>query len=51
MNSQPGLWIYGMRCTMLVYKNGLLKVRQTPCNSEVLINDLIATCDRLAKAY
>ena len=43
--------MHEMRYTMLVYDNDLLKVIQILYNSEVLINNLIDLCIRLAKAY
>ena len=30
-------------------KNGLLIIRQIPCNSKILINNIIDLCDRLVK--
>ena len=50
-NSQLGLWLHKMRYAILVYENGLLQVMQTLYNSEVLINNLIDLCNRLARLY
>ena len=30
-------------------KNGLLIIRQIPCNSKILINNMIDSCNRLVK--
>ena len=42
-------WCKGMKYANLIYENGLLIIRQVQCNSETLINDIIDTCNRLAK--
>ena len=42
-------WYERMKYTNLICKNRLLIIRQIPCNSKILINDLIDSCNRLVK--
>ena len=50
-NSQLGLQLHRMRYAMLECENRLSKVMQILYNSEVLINNLIDKCNRLARSY
>ena len=38
-----------MKYTNLICKNSLLIIKQTLCNSETLINDMIDSCNKLVK--
>ena len=40
-----------MKYINLTYKNRLLIIRQSPCNNEILINNMIDSHNRLAKEY
>ena len=46
-----GSWCEGMRYENIIYKNGLLIIKQTPFNSKSLINNLIDSYKRLEKEY
>ena len=51
MKSQQGSWLYSIRYGFLSYENRLLKFIPALCNSEILINNLMDSFDRLAKLY
>ena len=40
-----------MKYTNSMCENGLLIIRQIPCNSKILINNMIDSCNRLVKEY
>ena len=46
-----GSWYERIKYTDLIYENSLLIIRQTPCNSKILINNIIDLYDRLVKEY